>query len=144
MDEKKEELNQKKIEEVNNKDLVEQYDEKELEFSKFKVRKKILKAYKSKIKYNGAKRLLQIETYNTDIPFYDVSVKKFSERFDTAYISKSFGNFKDALNLFTDLKEKYNGKKILVPLSIRSGIIAIGSGAVVGLIIGKVILALLL
>ena len=139
MDEEKKRFNINKIEDTDIKDLVEECEEKELEFSKFKVRKKILKTYKSKIKYNGVKRLLQIETYNTDIPFYDVSVKKFSERFDTTYVSKSFSNFKDALDLFIDLKEKYNGKKILVPLSVRNRIIAICSGAVVGLIIGKII-----
>ena len=142
MDEEKEGLNQKKIKEVNTKDLVEKYEEKELEFSKFKVRKKQLKRYKSKIKYKGEKRLLQIETYNTDTPFYDVTISKYSGRFDITYISKSFGNFKDALNLFTDLKEKYNGKNILISPSVRIGIIIISSGAIVGLIIGKIISAL--
>ena len=140
MNKEKKELNQKKIEEINNRDLIERYEEKELESSKFKVRKKILKAYKSKIKYNGAKRLLQIETRNIDMPNYYVSVQKFSGRFDAAYVSKSFDNLKDALNLFSELKEKYNGREIFLPPSVRNGVIALGSGAMIGIIIGKIIL----
>jgi hypothetical protein len=58
-------------------------------------------------------------------------------------MSKIFNNLNDALDLYNDLKTKYNGKDLLISLSVRNSIVAILSGILVSLIIGELILNLI-
>ena len=115
-------------------DLVEEYENNSKKLCELIEKEKKLKEYSSKIKYNGKKRLLKIEVmsnYYRGLK-YQVSISKFSNFFDRAYTSKSFDNFKDTFDLFSELKEKYNGKDLLISLKVKDIMIAIGKGIIFG------------
>ena len=115
-------------------DLVEEYENNSKKLYELKEKEKKFKEYSSKIKYNGKKRLLKIEVmgnYYRGLK-YQVSISKFSNFFDRAYTSKSFDNFKDTFDLFSELKEKYNGKDLLISLKVKDIMIAIGKGIIFG------------
>ena len=125
-------------------DLVEEYENNSKKLYELKKEEKKLKEYRSKIKYNGKKRLLKIEVisnYYVGLK-YQVVISKFSNFFDIEYTSKSFDNFKDALDLFSELKEKYNGKDLLISSKVKNVMIAIGKGIIFGTFsVGLIILA---
>jgi hypothetical protein len=110
------------------KEIIEEFRQEEVEMLKFKKIKKNIKKYRSKIRCDGKNRLLQIEIgrIRSSISYF-VSISKYS----------------DALDLYNDLKIKYNGKNILIPLSIRNSIIAILGGVLAGLFIGELIINLI-
>jgi hypothetical protein len=134
---------EKKIDSMR-KEIIEEFRQEEIELLEFKKIKKEMKKYKSKIKCDGKSRLLQIEVIRIGSELhYFVSMSKYSERFRDLYVSKVFNNLNDALDLYNDLKVKYNGKNLLISLTARNSIIAILSGILAGLIIGELVINLI-
>jgi hypothetical protein len=126
------------------KEIIEEFRQEEVEMLKFKKIKKNIKKYRSKIRCDGKNRLLQIEVgrIRSSISYF-VSISKYSDRPRDPIMSKIFNNLNDALDLYNDLKTKYNGKDLLISLSARNSIIAILSSTLAGLIIGKLIMDLI-